>query len=147
MENREHPVKQTRNAVQLATILVIDDDKDILQALKEGLELPNVETTVHTSDNPITGLRVAKELRPDVVVLDLRMPQGSGFEFVKALKQEPSLAGTKVLMLTADSTRKNMWESVDRDIDDFLPKPFEMDELEARIKALLKKDRGTSLQI
>jgi DNA-binding response OmpR family regulator len=132
---------------QTATILVVDDDKDILMALEEGLELPGVETTVITSDNPVTGLRIAKQEAPDVVVLDLRMPQGSGFDFVKGLKAEPKLSSVKVLMLTADSSRENVWESVDHDIDDFLPKPFDMDELEARIKALLKKDRGTSLQI
>ncbi len=116
-----------------AKLLVVDDDPDILSALQMGLAIPGTELEVITAKNGMTGLQLAKKELPDVIVLDLQMPDISGFEVIDELRQDPQLKSTRVIMLTAQDTGYNLWESIDRQFDDFIGKPFELDELEARI--------------
>ena len=126
------------------TILVVDDDYDIRRAVEQCLAGIDIEPTVLTARNALTGLQLAKEHIPDVVVLDLQMPMGSGFDFVTELKHDPKLAQVKILILTANATKSNIWESIDKDVDDFLAKPFDITELEARVKSLIGKKRAGS---
>src|ERR1035437_5729380 len=131
-------------AMKPATILVVDDDYDIRRAVKQCLTEIDIEPTVLTARNALTGLQLAKEHIPDVIVLDLQMPMGSGFDFVTELKHDPKLAQVKILILTANPTKSNIWESMDKDVDDFLAKPFDITELEARVKSLIGKKRAGS---
>ncbi len=111
------------------------------------MELPGIELAITTAPNAVTGLQIAKKNPPDVIILDLQMPGGSGFDFMSELKADPRLKNVKVLMLTAIDSQANLWESIERDIDDFLSKPFDFNELEARVRNLLEKDIGTSTRI
>ena len=131
-------------AIKPVTILIIDDDYDIRRAVELCLSEIDPQSTVLTARNALTGLQLAKEHIPDVVVLDLQMPMGSGFDFVTELKRDPKLAQVKILILTANATKSNIWESIDKDVDDFLAKPFDITELEARVKSLIGKKRAGS---
>lgn len=131
-----------------ATLLIIDDNREICEAVSQGLEIPGVKIRFETAEDGASGLAKAREIKPDVIILDLQMPGGDGFSVYEQLRKDDSLAATKVLLLTAQDTAKNMWESIDRGIDDFLGKPFDLVELEARVYNLLsqikegKKTRG-----
>jgi DNA-binding response OmpR family regulator len=126
------------------TILVIDDDYDIRHAVEQCLVETDIKPTVLTARNALIGLQLAKDHIPDVVVLDLQMPMGSGFDFVTELKRDPKLAQVKILILTANPTKSNIWQSIDKDVDDFLAKPFDVTELEARVKSLISKEKAGS---
>ena len=127
-------------AVKPVTILVIDDDDDIRSAVALCLKETDINPTVLTAHNALTGLQLAKDHLPDVVVLDLQMPMGSGFDFITELRHDARLAGVKILILSGSATSDNIWESIDQGVDDFLAKPFDIAELEARVKLLLAKD-------
>ena len=119
--------------IKKAKLLVIDDDQDILSSLKSGLQLPGIELEVLTAEDGLAGLQAAKLERPDVIVLDLQMPDMNGFEVLKEIHKDPQLTKTKIIMLTAQDSVQNLWEGIDRKLDDFMGKPFDLSELEARI--------------
>lgn len=127
-------------AVKPVTILVIDDDDDIRSAVALCLKETDINPTVLTAHNALTGLQLAKDHLPDVVVLDLQMPMGSGFDFITELRRDARLAKVKILILSGSATPDNIWESIDQGVDDFLAKPFDIAELEARVKLLLAQD-------
>lgn len=119
--------------VNRAKILVIDDDRDILESLQNSLELPKVKLDIRTAPGGMLGLQEAKRFRPDVVILDLQMPGVNGFEVLDEIRSDSELSHTKVIMLTAKDDSRNLWEGIDRRLDDFISKPFDLEELEARI--------------
>ena len=127
-----------------ATILVVDDDFDIRNAIEQCLAATDMHPTILKAHNAVTGLQLAKNHTPDVVVLDLQMPHGSGFDFVTELKRDPKLSDVKILILSAAASTNNIWHSIDKDVDDFLAKPFDVIELEARVRLLLAKKRAGS---
>lgn len=133
--------------VNKAKILVIDDNRDIRDSIEAGLELSGVELTIAKASNAVMGLQSAKTNPPDVIILDLQMPGGSGFDFMIELKKDPRLKTVNVIMLTAVDSQANLWKSIEHDVDDFLSKPFDLSELEAHVKNLLEKDQGTSTRI
>lgn len=118
---------------QVRKVLVIDDDVDILKAIKSGVRLEGSEVEILTAENGFTGLAIAKEQKPDLIILDLLMPQMDGFAVLQKLKNDTELSKIKIIMLTAQDTPKNRWESIYLDIDDFLGKPFDLFELEALV--------------
>ena len=119
--------------IKSACILVVDDDQDILVSLKTGLQLPGIELEILTAEDGLSGLQQAKLHRPDIIILDLQMPDMNGFEVLKEIHADPQLTKTKVIMLTAQDSVQNLWEGIDRQLDDFMGKPFDLGELEARI--------------
>ena len=126
--------------VKPVVILVIDDDDDIRSAVALCLKETDIHPTILTAPNALMGLQLAKDNRPDVVVLDLQMPMGSGFDFITELRLDAKLAKVKILILSGSATPDNIWESIDQGVDDFLAKPFDILELEARVKLLLAKN-------
>lgn len=129
---------------KLVTILVVDDDYDIRMAVEQCLKATDLRPIVLTAHNAIMGLQLAKDHVPDVVVLDLQMPMGNGFDFITELKHDPKLSRVKILILSAIATQGNIWQSIDKDVDDFLAKPFDIMELEARVRSLLNKKQAGS---
>ena|ERR1019366_4762129 len=131
-------------AKQPVTILVVDDDYDIRMAVEQCLKETDLRPIVLTAHNAVMGLQLAKNHVPDVVVLDLQMPMGNGFDFITELKHDPKLSRVKILIISATATQSNIWQSIDKDVDDFLAKPFDILELEARVRALLNKKQAGS---
>jgi len=115
-------------------ILVVDDDPEILSFLKRGLIFEGY--TVDTAYNGVEALAKARECLPDLIVLDIMMPELDGIEVSKRISQ---VADVPILMLTAKGTITDRVAGLDSGADDYLVKPFAFDELLARIRALLRR--------
>ena len=118
-------------------ILVIDDDITINELVKVNLELQGF--TVFTALDGTTGFALAKQEQPDLVILDVMMPEVDGFTVAKRIRECPQISDTPILMLTALSTLNDKVKGFDIGVDDYLVKPFEIDELKVRVRALLKR--------
>lgn len=121
----------------MSTILVVDDDLAILELLKINLEL--LGYNVITSSDPIKGLALAKQEVPDLVILDVMMPEVDGFTVCSRLRQYPQTKNVPILMLTALGMLQDKVKGFDSGADDYLIKPFEIPELKVRVKALLRR--------
>jgi two-component system response regulator MprA len=117
-------------------ILIIEDEDKILQFLQRGLtyEGYRVETA---ADGP-TGLALARSEVPDLVILDWMLPGLDGLEVCRRLR---AAGPTPILMLTAKESVSDRVQGLDAGADDYLVKPFEFDELVARVRALLRRAR------
>lgn len=118
-------------------ILVIDDDITINELVKINLELQGY--TVYTAENGITGFALAKQEQPDLIILDVMMPEIDGFTVAKRIRECPQIQDTPILMLTALSQLDSKIKGFDIGVDDYLVKPFELEELKVRVRALLKR--------
>ncbi len=119
-------------------ILIVDDDEKIISMLRRGLAFEGYD--VLTASNGAEGLKVILSEDPDVVVLDVMMPQVDGFEALRRLREGGST--TPVLMLTAKDEVENRVKGLDTGGDDYLVKPFALEELLARVRALLRRKTG-----
>jgi len=121
----------------LARILVIDDDQAIAELIKVNLDLLGHQ--VSTANDGMKGLALAQQNRPDLIVLDVMMPDLDGFTVCQRLRQNTATAGIPVLMLTALGMTKDKVKGFDSGADDYLTKPFEIPELQVRVRALLRR--------
>ena len=115
-------------------ILVIEDDERILQFLHRGLTYEGYR--VDTAENGTDGLVVAREYPPDLIILDLMLPGLNGLEVCRRLR---AASNVPILMLTAKDSVNDRVGGLDAGADDYLVKPFEFEELLARIRALLRR--------
>ncbi|MFO0713792.1 MAG: response regulator [Sandaracinus sp.] len=118
-------------------VVVADDDVEILALVSRTLRRLDLE--VHEASDGEEALKTIRRVRPAAVVLDVMMPGMSGWEVCRALRDDQEIAETRVLMLTGIGERLNEMTSPLYGADDHLDKPFEFDELEDRVKALLAK--------
>lgn len=119
-------------------ILIVDDDEKIISMLRRGLAFEGYD--VLTASNGAEGLKVILSEDPDVVVLDVMMPHVDGFEALRRLREGGSTI--PVLMLTAKDEVENRVKGLDTGADDYLVKPFALEELLARVRALLRRKTG-----
>src|SRR3954471_12176785 len=124
---------------QSGLILLIEDNRGISETVGEFLERRGY--SVDYAADGITGLHIAVTNSYDVIVLDLMLPGLDGIELCRKLRNEAKLS-TPVLMLTARDTVEDKLVGLDAGADDYLVKPFEIRELEARIRTLLRRHRG-----
>jgi len=117
-----------------ARILVVEDDQKILQFLQRGLALDGYQ--VETALDGKTALEVAREKTPDLIVLDLMLPGMDGLEVCRRLRAEGDVP---ILILTAKDSVNDRVIGLDMGADDYMVKPFDLDELLARIRALLRR--------
>jgi len=125
----------------LATVLLIEDHRDIAEMLVEYLE-PRGFTVDFAADG-VTGLHLAVTNPYDVIVLDLMLPGLDGLAVCRKLREE-ARRDTPLLMLTARDTLQDKVSGLDAGADDYLVKPFEVRELEARLRTLLRRHRGAT---
>ena len=123
----------------LNSILIVDDEsgaRDILEALlsREGYAL---DTACCGSE----ALEKAEEMTPSLVLLDVMMPEMDGFEVCRRLREMPLLAEVPVIMITALDDRESRLEGIRAGADDFLSKPFDREELRARVKTIMRLNR------
>jgi two-component system response regulator MprA len=118
-----------------ATILVVEDRREVLDVLQRTLS-DNGYSVLTASDGD-AGLQVALDRRPDLVILDIGLPKRSGLQVARDLRERAFMA--PVLMLTARDTVSDKVVGFDAGADDYLAKPFEYDELLARVRALLRR--------
>jgi Response regulators consisting of a CheY-like receiver domain and a winged-helix DNA-binding domain len=121
-----------------AKILVVDDDEKITSLLKRSLTFEGYD--VLTAQDGRAGLQAMLETEPDLVVLDVMMPNLDGWEVCERIRK----SGSKVpiLMLTAKDEVKDRVKGLDLGADDYLVKPFALEELLARVRALLRRGSG-----
>jgi serine/threonine-protein kinase PpkA len=119
------------------SVLVVEDDDALRNNVARLLRAEGYE--VHVAADGTQGLARARDLRPDVVVSDVHMPGLDGFALVEALRADPALAATVVLMLTALDDRASMRRGMVAGADDYLAKPFGRVELLEALDGLVKK--------
>jgi two-component system response regulator MprA len=121
-------------------VLVVEDDAEISQALQRSLRLDGYDVRIASDGEQ--GLTAAAEFLPDLIVLDLGLPKLDGIEVARRVRDGSSavsLTDVPILMLTARDGLESRVEGLDTGADDYLVKPFEREELLARMRALLRR--------
>ncbi len=118
-------------------ILIIEDDKDIGELIEFNLHQEKIGTELCTSG--ATGLSKARRSLPDLIILDLMLPDMGGLEICKALKSDPKTKSIPVVILTAKGEEMDRVVGFEVGADDYLTKPFSPRELILRIKAILRR--------
>ncbi len=109
------------------TILVVDDDPDVLTAITATLE--ETGATIETAADGNTAVRLAEQKHPDLVILDIMLPQKSGFLVLERLKQSKSGHQPRIVMITANQGRRHRQYAEALGVDEYLNKPFPMERL------------------
>jgi len=121
----------------LKTIAILDDEEDILELVTAYLTRTGFK--VEAFAEPERFLRYIQGHHPDLILLDLMLPQIDGLEICRSLKKIPEKASIPIIMLTARSHEADRVAGLELGADDYLTKPFSIRELEARIKAVLRR--------
>ena len=116
-------------------ILLVEDNKDLLELLR--LNLKEAGFAVTTTTNGLDALRKAAALRPDLIVLDLMLPELDGFEVCETLRKMPETVGTPILILSGLSSHFARLTGLESGGTDFITKPASPDALVTKIKAML----------
>ncbi|MCC6220455.1 MAG: response regulator [Deltaproteobacteria bacterium] len=132
---------QIFSAKNFAKILVCDDDKDTRSIIAQSLAASG--HIIAEADSGATAMDYCNKELPDLIVMDVMMPEVTGIEFVKWFKQAFSDRFVPVLMLTALSEVEDCVEGLQSGADDYLTKPFNVKELQARVEALLRTRKLT----
>lgn len=118
----------------VARILLVDDDAAVLSSLRRALTLESYEVLL--AEDGASALLLAQSEIPDLLVLDVMLPDISGFEVCRAVRRNSAVP---ILLLTAKDTVPDRVAGLDLGADDYLVKPFALDELLARVRALLRR--------
>jgi CheY-like chemotaxis protein/HPt (histidine-containing phosphotransfer) domain-containing protein len=122
-----------------ARVLLVEDDAALGDMLRDGLLADGVEVAAVSCVSE--GMDYLRQQAVDLVLLDLGFPVGDGFEFLQALKQDASLGGIPVMVLTAKNTVNDKVRGFDLGAVDYITKPFDLSELRARVRAVIKVQR------
>ena len=117
-------------------LLVVDDEPSIAKIVRKQLEVAGYDVTVAVDG--LEGLNKARETMPELIVLDVMLPKMNGTEVCKTLKGDPKTSPIPILMLTAKAQRQDKDVGLEAGANAFLTKPFQLEELLAKIKALLE---------
>ena len=132
VEERIRKLSDTRTK-----ILIVDDELDTLLPLKRALEMDDFN--VIDAQDGVEALEKVRSEIPDLVLLDLMLPKINGFEVCQRLKHDEATSSIPIIMLTAKGETSDKVEGIEIGADDYVTKPFNLDELKARIKAVLRR--------
>ena len=118
-------------------ILIIEDEKDIVKVLDYNLKKEGFR--VSSANNGEDGLDMARKVHPDLIILDLMLPELDGLEVCKAVKNDTNAAHIPIIILTAKAQEADKIVGLELGADDYITKPFSPRELIARIKAVLRR--------
>jgi phosphate regulon transcriptional regulator PhoB len=121
----------------MTKILVIDDEKDIVELIAFNLQKEGF--VVARAYDGKAALRLIKTQKPDLVILDLMLPEISGLDVCKAIRANPETAGLPIIMLTAKADETDKIIGLEIGADDYITKPFSVKELVARVRAILRR--------
>jgi len=125
----------------MKNILIIDDDEKLGQLLTQYLE--RYDMKVYVAITPSIGFKLIRKLKPDLLILDVMLPEKDGFEVCREIRAKSSIYGQlPILMLTAHAEVTDRIVGLELGADDYLPKPFEPKELILRIKNILNKTKS-----
>jgi two-component system alkaline phosphatase synthesis response regulator PhoP len=119
------------------TILVVDDEKDLLDLIEYNLKKEGF--AVLKAENGEEGIKIAKEHKPDLVLMDIMMPKMDGMEAVENMRADDELKSIPIIFLTARSDEKTEVEGLDKGGDDYITKPISTTKLISRIKAVMRR--------
>ncbi|KSV18981.1 transcriptional regulator [Dehalococcoides mccartyi] len=122
----------------VARILIVEDDAKTVELVR--LYLARDGYRVLAASDGITGLNIARQNKPDLIILDIMLPGMNGIEICRQLRLE---SGVPVIMLTAKTSDDDKLEGLDTGADDYITKPFSPRELAARVRAILRRLPGT----
>lgn len=118
-------------------ILIIDDEEDFGFFVKSNLQM-NDEFHVNVAVDGRTGLKIAEEIRPDLILLDVMMPKMDGLQVLKKLKANKKTQHIPVIMLTAKNDEDSIAEAIGSFSEQYIIKPIEMATLENKIRTVLR---------
>ena len=124
----------------MAMILVVDDEQDLVNLLDYNLQQAGYATTI--ARNGEAALQSARKKKPDLVILDLMLPDISGNEVCRQMKADDKLRGVPILMLTAKADEVDRIVGFELGADDYVTKPFSVRELILRVRAILRGRQG-----
>ena len=128
--------------VQNHRVLIVDDDLDILELLKYNLEKEGYE--VQTASNGISAVGIARKFLPELVLLDIMMPQQDGVETCRQLREIPELANAHITFLTARAEEYSEVAAFGVGADDYIIKPIKPRALMSRISSLFRKEKKST---
>ncbi|MCX8118579.1 MAG: response regulator [Desulfobacterota bacterium] len=117
-------------------ILVVDDELDLVETLRFSLELEGFEVLV--AHNGEDGLNLARKENPDLILLDLMLPKLDGYKVCRLLKFDERYKHIPILMLTAKTQEKDKAMGLETGANEYITKPFDMDELIKKVKGYLR---------
>ena len=121
----------------MALIYIVEDDESIREI--ETIALKNSNYIVSAFENAKEFYKKLDELVPDLILLDVMLPDESGYDIVRKLRKRPATQDIPIIMVTAKTTERDMIKGFDGGADDYIKKPFSIMELITRVKALLRR--------
>ena len=136
MKKFENVLYSTLEREIMKKILIVDDEQDIVESLKFVLEASNY--TCYSAYNGEDGLKLAKEIVPDLIILDFLMPKINGYKISRLLKYDAKYKDIPILMVTARSQEEDKLIGEETGADEYITKPFELDTVVKKVEEYLK---------
>ena len=121
----------------MARILIVEDEANIVKLI--SIRLERLGHSISSADNGVTALNIAREMTPDLILLDVMIPALNGFQVLQQLKADPATAPIPVLMLTARGHERDIVAGLEGGADDYIIKPFSFPELISRVSSALAR--------
>ncbi len=131
------PQAKHSEILQTPRLLLVDDEPGMRNAVQAYLQDEGFEVT--TAIDGEDGWQKAKQIFPDLVISDVMMPRCDGYELLKRLREDERLGGIPVIFLTAKGMTIDRTQGYQAGVDDYIPKPFDPDELVARVRNVVKR--------
>lgn len=122
----------------MKNILIVDDEQDIVESLKFVLETAGYNC--YTAFDGEEGLRLAKEIMPDLIILDVMMPKINGYKISRLLKYDSKYKKIPILMITARSQEEDKLIGEETGADEYITKPFDLDDVLKQVEKYLGKE-------
>lgn len=122
-------------------LLIVDDEPAILETVETKLRREGFST--FTADSAEEGLRLFRRVRPDLVILDIMLPGRSGFDLCRTIRKD---SATPILFVSARADEADRVKGLELGADDYMVKPFNLSEMAARVKAILRRSTGEAVQ-
>ncbi|MFN7341654.1 MAG: response regulator transcription factor [Opitutia bacterium] len=123
-------------------VLVVDDEKDVTELLEYKLKQAGL--LVRSLNDPLRVIGMARDLRPDLIILDVMMPDLTGMQLLRMIRSDALLQDTPVMFLTAKGETEERLKGLEGGADDYLAKPFDPRELVLRAQALLRRAKSAA---
>ena len=118
------------------TILIVDDERDLVEVLKLKLETEGYSTNEAYDGN--AALEQVRQKRPDLILLDIMMPELNGYQVCRELKKDPNYKDIPIMMLTAKAQESDKFWGIETGADEYITKPFDFKKLLESIRKFLK---------
>lgn len=123
-------------------VLVVDDEKDVTELIEYKLKQAGL--LVRTLNDPLRAIGMARDLRPDLIILDVMMPDLTGIQLLRMIRSDALLQDTPVMFLTAKGETSDRLKGLEGGADDYMAKPFDARELVLRAQALLRRAKSAA---